>query len=216
MEESKPAQTENGASVKPSSENEVQWIAQLAPSFLAHFYTAELLSFHAECICHSSIRVPINSGFSETAAWIQVKFQGKLPIRGPMQCICRLLFMSDSLSSIQGHSVHFAKFPMLIFSKGYCSHRFYPISTKLYGKHGNQVGIQAIDFWGSRPSFKNIHGTLTISHLSYSFNIRKLYWFLLTKGQTVRQDPWVSCVYWGIPSSDGIPLRGCRLFFSSA
>ena len=35
--------------------------------------------------------------------------------------IYRVLFMSDSLISVWGHSVHFSKFPMLRFSKGYCS-----------------------------------------------------------------------------------------------
>ena len=35
------------------------------------------------------------------------------------KCICRVLFMSDFFSSVWGHSVHFAKFPMLRFSKGY-------------------------------------------------------------------------------------------------
>ncbi len=40
--------------------------------------------------------------------------------QGAMYCICtcRVLFMSDSLSSVWGHSVHFAKFRMLRFSKG--------------------------------------------------------------------------------------------------
>ncbi len=30
------------------------------------------------------------------------------------------------------HLVHFAKFAMLRFSKGYCSPSFHPVSTKLY------------------------------------------------------------------------------------
>ncbi len=38
--------------------------------------------------------------------------------------------MSDSLSSVWGHLVHFAKFPLLRVSKGYYSHSFHPISTK--------------------------------------------------------------------------------------
>ncbi len=46
--------------------------------------------------------------------------------------------MSDSLCSVWGHSVHFAKFPVLRFSEGYCSHSCHPILTKLYGKYGNQ------------------------------------------------------------------------------
>ena len=38
--------------------------------------------------------------------------------------LCRVLFMSDSLSSVWGHSVHFAKCLMLTFSKGCCSLSF--------------------------------------------------------------------------------------------
>ncbi len=41
----------------------------------------------------------------------------KFGTRGPRKCICRLLFRSGHLSSVWGHSVHFAKFPMLKFQK---------------------------------------------------------------------------------------------------
>ena len=44
-----------------------------------------------------------------------------------MYCICTVLFMSESLSSVWGHSVHFAKFLILKLSKGYCSHTFHSI-----------------------------------------------------------------------------------------
>ena len=60
--------------------------------------------------------------------------------RGPMFSICRVLFLSDSLSSVWDHSEHFAKFSMLRFSKAYCSHNVHPISTKIYGKYGNGGG----------------------------------------------------------------------------
>ncbi len=40
--------------------------------------------------------------------------------------------MSDSVSSVWGHSVHFAKFPMLRFSKGYWSQSFHSILIKLH------------------------------------------------------------------------------------
>ncbi len=36
-------------------------------------------------------------------------------------------------------------------SKGHCSHGFHPISTKIYGKHGNQGGIQVITFFDDLP-----------------------------------------------------------------
>ena len=41
--------------------------------------------------------------------------------------------MSDSLSSVRAHSV--AKFPVLRFSKAYCSHSSHPMSRNLYRKH---------------------------------------------------------------------------------
>ncbi len=68
--------------------------------------------------------------------------------------------MSDASSSGWGHSVHFAKSPMLRFSKGYCSDSFHPISTKLYGKYGNHVGIQAITFLAT-CQIQFFYGTLT-------------------------------------------------------
>ncbi len=47
-----------------------------------------------------------------------------------MHCLCRVLFMPDSFSLIWGHLVHFAaKFPILIFSIGYCPHSINPVST---------------------------------------------------------------------------------------
>ena len=57
--------------------------------------------------------------------------------------------MSDSLRSLWGHLVHFAKFLMLRFLKGYCFHSFHPISTKLYGTYGNYPvsGIRVLRFW---------------------------------------------------------------------
>ncbi len=60
----------------------------------------------------------------------------------PMNCICRIF---------GGHSVHFGKFLMLTFSKGYSSHSFHPISAKRYGKYDNQWGIQAVV---DLPNFK--------------------------------------------------------------
>ena len=61
--------------------------------------------------------------------------------------------MSDSLSSVWGHSMHFANFPMLRFSKVYFSASFLPNSNKLHGKYmyGNQ---EAVTFLGNLPKFK--------------------------------------------------------------
>ncbi len=72
--------------------------------------------------------------------------QMKFGTRGPKKSICRVIFGSGHLSSVWGHSVHFAIFPMLRFSKGHCPHGFRPISTNFYGQHGNQGGIQLLHF----------------------------------------------------------------------
>ncbi len=70
--------------------------------------------------------------------WLTVEQnRWKCGTHSPRNSICSALSGSGHLSSAWGHSVHFPKFPMLRFSKGYCCHSFHPISTKLYGKHGN-------------------------------------------------------------------------------
>ena len=79
----------------------------------------------------------------------------KFEPRGSRNCICGVLFMSDSLSSVWGHLVHFAKFPMLRFSKGYYSPSFIPISNKLNGKYGNR-GEYRLLLFDDFPNFKNI------------------------------------------------------------
>ncbi len=56
----------------------------------------------------------------------------------PMNCIRKVLFLSDSLTSVWVHLVQFIKSSMLKFWKGYCSPRFRPTSTNLYGKHVRQ------------------------------------------------------------------------------
>ncbi len=56
-----------------------------------------------------------------------------------------------SLSSDRGHSMPFAKFLMLKFSKSNTpltvSYSFHQISTKLYGTYGDQGRIQPITFF---------------------------------------------------------------------
>ncbi len=66
----------------------------------------------------------------------------KYGARGPrsaihVQDVCRVQFMPDSLSSVWGNSVHFAKYLMLRFSNGYSCHGC-PILTDLYREYGNQ------------------------------------------------------------------------------
>ncbi len=64
-------------------------------------------------------------------------------------------YISDSLSSVWGHSVCFAKFPRL-YSKDYCSHTFDAIATKFYVKYSNQREIHAIIFLAICQTFKYI------------------------------------------------------------
>ena len=88
-------------------------------------------------------------------------------LRSEQQCLCnnnsnnnmqfltvhlgRVLLMSDFLILVWGHSVHFAKFPMLRFSKGYCSPSFHSISTKFYCKYVGHEGIQPVTVFADLP-----------------------------------------------------------------
>ncbi len=69
--------------------------------------------------------------------------------------------MSDSLSSLWGHSVHSAKFTMLRFSEGYCSHSFHLISTKLYDKYAIDGEYRLLIFWRSPKNYK-FYGTFNL------------------------------------------------------
>ncbi len=60
--------------------------------------------------------------------------------------ICRIILMPECLSLVWGHSVHFAKFPILRVSKRYSFNSFHQISTKLHAKYPNQGLIWAITF----------------------------------------------------------------------
>ena len=68
----------------------------------------------------------------------------KFGTQGTTVDLCRVLFMPESLSLVWGHLVHFVKFAMLRFSKGYCCHSFHSISGKLYCKYVGHEGIQAV------------------------------------------------------------------------
>ncbi len=62
--------------------------------------------------------------------------------------------MPDSLILVWGHLVHFVKFPMIRFSKGYCSPSFHSIYTKFYCKYVGHEGIQSVTVFGDLPKFK--------------------------------------------------------------
>ncbi len=89
--------------------------------------------------------------------------------------VCRVLFGSGHLSSVWGHSVHFAKFSMLRYSKGYtsCSHsQFHPTSTKPYRKHPFRGKHRLLLFLAICQILK-VHCTLNIRYLSYIASIHK-------------------------------------------
>ncbi len=116
--------------------------------------------------------------------WLTVERNGwKFGTRGPRNSLCRVLFGSGHLRSVWGHSVHFAKYPMLKFSKGYCCPSFHPVWTKLYWKHGNPGRIQAITIMAICQILK-VYGTLKISYLSYIASIHK--------SMLVSSDKWSS------------------------
>ncbi len=99
----------------------------------------------------------------------------------------QVLFGSDHLGTVWGHSVHFAKFLMLHFSKGCRSPSLHPISTKPYRKH--YLGtLQSITFSGCWPKFKSIwhfEDKLLRLHCQYPRDT------LVHRAKG--QGPWASC-----------------------
>ncbi len=103
--------------------------------------------------CHSSIHWPFvhpsfNSDFSETAAWIQATFCGKLPI----DCIPRLfIFFSENFWFSKFLQICFLFVNMGLYgsqiSKCYLSPSFGPISTKLYDKYVSHWGNTRFSFF---------------------------------------------------------------------
>ncbi len=75
---------------------------------------------------------------------------------GPMYCICRALFMSDPLRGIWSDSVHFAIFPMLKFSKSYCSHTFIQFQQRCMESMVIRVKYKLLFFWLYAKLRKNI------------------------------------------------------------
>ena len=98
--------------------------------------------------------------------------------------------MPDSLSLVWGHSGHCAiKFPLLRFSKGFCSHSFHSISAKLYCKYAGHEGIQAVTVFGDLPKFKNFLCNLEIfvntDHMGLEITALLLLQFSSDLGQTL-------------------------------
>ena len=98
----------------------------------------------------------------------------KFGTRGSTVHICRVLLMPDSLHLVWGHSVHFARFPMLRFSKCYSSPSFHSTSTKFYCKYVGHKGFQSVTFFGNLPKFKNFMVHWNISqHRTMGLEISK-------------------------------------------
>ncbi len=70
----------------------------------------------------------------------------KIGTWGTSNSLCRVLFGSSHFTSVWGYSVHFAKFPMLRFSKGCYFHSCHPIWIKFYGKQGGWGGYRQLLF----------------------------------------------------------------------
>ncbi len=101
---------------------------------------------------------------------------------------CQILF-----NSVWGHSVHFTKFLMVRFSKGYSSPSFHSISFKpFYGKYmyGN-IGVarRVYVFWLSAKfkQFTAVWRQVISATLPLTINLS---WFHLAKGQAEHQGPW--------------------------
>ena len=90
-------------------------------------------------LCHFQILTWESMGKSLTVQYLENRWCTAKRIKNlgaiNSYCTCGVLFMSDSITSVWGHFVHFAKFPVLRFSKGGYSRSFSPISIKLYCKY---------------------------------------------------------------------------------
>ncbi len=86
---------------------------------------------------------------------VETKQMKKFGIHGPRNFTCRILFMSDSFEFIVGSFGELAKFPMLRFSKVYCSPSFCPIWTKFYAKYGNQGEYRLLLYLAIFPVFSS-------------------------------------------------------------
>ncbi len=82
-------------------------------------------------VCHEGIKA---------VTFLVICQRWKFGTRGPMYCICKVLFIPDSLSW-GWWSFGALSFLILRFSKGSCCHTFHFISTKLYCKYVGHEGI---------------------------------------------------------------------------
>ncbi len=108
--------------------------------------------------------------------------------------IRRVLFMSDSLSWVWGHLVHFAKFLILTFSKGKLLSQF---SSSIKETLGKVIMVVREEYMLLHflpiCEILNIYYTLTISHLSSIAISHKPILVSCCKSQAERQGLWASC-----------------------
>ncbi len=69
-------------------------------------------------------------------------------------CRVKRIKIWDSHGPIKTANLWYFSYLILCVQLGHSVHCFHPISTKLYGKHGNQGGIQAITHLGDPPKIK--------------------------------------------------------------
>ncbi len=96
--------------------------------------------------------------------------------------------MSESLSSVCGHSVHFEKFPMLRFSKGYSQFPQFSSNINQTLPKVNRGKYRLLLFLVICQILK-IYRTWTISHLSYTAIIHKAMLVHLAQDESDRQGP---------------------------
>ena len=75
--------------------------------------------------------------------------------------------MPNSLSLFwgDGHSVHFATFPILQFSKCYLTNNFHRMASKLYENVAYHGAMQASTLLGNRPSFTKFMALIKVQFM---------------------------------------------------
>ncbi len=111
------------------------------------------------CIC-PSVRPSVNSGFSETAAWIQVIF---CVWAAPCPPYLQTIFFCFQNSQFSKFFFSFSLTwdPMgATISKRYSSYNFHLIWAKLYENKLIMGGIKKFKRFGDLPKIKHFYGTL--------------------------------------------------------
>ncbi len=123
----------------------------------------------------AGIRHPsVNSGFSETAAWIQAKFCRKLLIRQ----ISRPFFLFkfyDFIFPFRQHGTQWTQWEPTFQSA--ISPSFGPTSTKLHDKYVSHWRIQSCTFLENKKKYGTLKFSLTQDHVGLEISKRYSYSF---------------------------------------